>query len=132
MGMGVLNICRRLGFEIHALTKGPKRHSRAWREKVEWCQEHIAEDVDIHITSDKGLVYGKLLYDDYQDYMDRWLAHRPRGLGIMPRTATNGDYRHPNVVMYDGTNLAEVEDAMIACKSRLRGAELVWNRRPTS
>ena len=40
MGMTVLRLCERLGFDIHVLTKGPKRHSLAWDEKVQWCQRH--------------------------------------------------------------------------------------------
>jgi len=125
MGMQILELCRRSGFDIHILTKGPKRLPNAWEEKVQWCQRHVSEEVDIHITSDKGLVYGKLLYDDYPDYMLRWLRHRPRGLGIMPVTPHNGDFAHPNVVKWDGTNLAEVTRAIAAAKARKPGEDLV-------
>jgi hypothetical protein len=125
MGMQILELCRRSGFDIHILTKGPKRLPNAWEEKVQWCQRYINEAVDIHITSDKGLVYGKLLYDDYPDYVLRWLRHRPRGLGIMPVTAHNGDFAHPNVVKWDGTNLAEVTRAIAAAKARKPGEDLV-------
>jgi hypothetical protein len=118
MGMDALDICRLYGFDIHVLTKGPKKHSNAWAEKVEWCQKHINIDVDIHVTSDKGLVYGKLLYDDYPDYMDRWLKNRPRGLGIMPVNSYNKDYNHPNVVKWTGENMDELVKAIIDCKNR--------------
>ncbi len=123
-GMTVLALCQQLGFDVHVLTKGPKRHSQAWDEKVQWCQRHIGPDVDIHVTSDKGLVYGKLLYDDYPDYMIRWLKHRPRGLGIMPVSAANRDFVHPNVVKWDGTNIAEVARAVAVVKKRNPGEAL--------
>ena len=125
-GFAVLEWCRRLGFDVHILTKGPKRHSNAWDEKVQWCQKHIGEDADIHVTSDKGLVYGKMLYDDYPDYMLRWLRHRPRGLGIMPVTPTNKDFSHPNVVMYRGAEDAEkVLRALRIARDRKPGEDLV-------
>lgn len=123
-GMTVLRLCEQLGFEVHILTKGPKKHSNAWDEKVRWCQRYIEADVDIHVTSDKGLVYGKLLYDDYPAYMQRWLRHRPRGLGIMPVTPHNQDFTHPNVVKWDGTNIEEVTRAITIVKSRKPGEEL--------
>jgi hypothetical protein len=125
MGMEVLTLCERLGFDVHILTKGPKRHSLAWDEKVRWCQRHIGPEVDIHVTSDKGLVYGKLLYDDYPDYMLRWLRHRPRGLGIMPVGPHNRAFTHPNVVKWDGTNIEEVTRAVTAAKNRSPGEPLV-------
>jgi hypothetical protein len=125
LGMQVLALCQQLGFAVHILTKGPKRHSLAWDEKVRWCQRHVGPDVDIHVTSDKGLVYGKMLYDDYPEYMLRWLRHRPRGLGIMPVTPHNRDFTHPNVVRWDGTNLEEVARAITAAKNRNPGEPLV-------
>jgi hypothetical protein len=124
-GMDILNLCRRLGYDVHILTKGPKRHPNAWEEKVRWCQKYLGADVDIHVTSDKGLVYGKLLYDDYPDYMLRWLAHRPRGLGIMPVTASNRDFTHPNVIRWDGHNLEEVTRAVVAAQGRVPGQKLI-------
>ncbi|MCI0700786.1 MAG: hypothetical protein L0241_06870 [Planctomycetia bacterium] len=123
-GMQILRLCQQLGFDVHVLTKGPKKHSHAWDEKVQWCQRYIGPDVDIHVTSDKGLVYGKLLYDDYPDYMLRWLAHRRRGLGIMPVTPNNRDFTHPNVVKWDGSNLEEVTRAITAAKLRAPGEDL--------
>jgi 5'-nucleotidase len=125
MGMDVLALCERLGFAVHVLTKGPKRYAMAWDEKVRWCQEHIGPDVDIHISSDKGMVYGKLMYDDCSDYMLRWLRHRPRGLGIMPAAPHNRDFSHPNVIKWDGTNLDEVTRAIRVAKSRTPGEPLM-------
>lgn len=119
-GMKAVIIANSLGFENHILTKGPKKISNAWKEKVEWCQKYIGEDVDIHITSDKGLMYGKFLYDDYPVYMDNWLQFRPNGLGIMPITPYNKDYNHPNVLMWDGQNIDQIVNAM----------KIAYNRQP--
>ena len=49
-------------------------------EKVQWCDRHLADfPHQITITMDKGLVYGKLLVDDWPDYVLRWLRWRKRG-----------------------------------------------------
>jgi 5'-nucleotidase len=66
----------------------------------------------------KSLVYGTFLYDDYLPYMEAWLKHRPRGLGIMPVTRSNRDFRHPQVVKWDGTNFDEVKRALTAAYAR--------------
>ncbi|MEO6434459.1 MAG: hypothetical protein ABIP55_01695 [Tepidisphaeraceae bacterium] len=102
-GFDVLAVAREIGFKIHILTKGPRRTPVAWAEKLQWCQEHIAGDVDITITFDKGFVYGKVLVDDYPEYILRWLQWRPRGLVIMPVHDHNRSFSHPNVVSYDAT-----------------------------
>tara|TARA_Y100000310_G_C20512920_1_gene729762 strand:+ start:436 stop:588 length:153 start_codon:yes stop_codon:yes gene_type:complete len=47
------------------------------------------------ITEDKGIVYGKVLVDDYPCYIKRWLENRPRGLVIMPAHSYNRDFEHP-------------------------------------
>jgi len=123
-GMAVYRLAKGLGFDCQVLTKGPKRQPRAWAEKVEWCRHHLGPDVDVHVVSDKGLVYGVALYDDYPGYVEAWLNHRPRGLVVMPVNASNRGFRHPNVVAYDGTNLAEVERAMRVALARKPGEEL--------
>ncbi len=62
-------------------------------------------------------MYGKMLTDDWPNYMIRWLEWRPRGLGIMPAQKWNEGFEHSNVVRYDGTNLAEVRDRMEAIRA---------------
>jgi hypothetical protein len=111
-GMKVYRLALELGFDCQILTKGPRSQPRAWGEKVEWCRGHLGPEVDVHVVSDKGLVYGVALYDDYPVYIEAWLRNRPRGLVVMPVNSRNRDFRHPNVIPYDGTNLAEVERAM--------------------
>jgi|GEM_PF-4745712 len=44
-------------------------------------------------------------------YIERWLTWRPRGLVIMPAQPWNEDFRHSNVLRYNGKNL----DARRAC-----------------
>jgi hypothetical protein len=125
-GMLVYELCKMFGFNNHILTKGPKKHSLAWKEKVDWCQQHLGEEVDVHITSNKELTYGKLLYDDWPEYMLSWLKHRPRGLGIMPVTPQNREFEHPNVIKFDGTNLTEVSQAIHKCRYRKEGEVIQW------
>jgi len=93
-----------MGYKIHILTKGPYSNRAAWSEKVEWCQKNLVGNgipVEITITQDKGLVYGRVLIDDYIPYMERWLQWRPRGYGIMPKNSQNVAFRHPNVEILD-------------------------------
>lgn len=117
-GMKIYRLALQIGFENHVLTKGPKRYPRAWKEKVEWCQEHLGDMVNIHITSNKAMVYGRFLYDDYPDYVDPWLRARPRGIAIMPVNQTNLGYSHSRCIKWDGTNQDEVETALRDCYNR--------------
>ena len=112
LGFDVLEIAKEIGFRIHILTAGPKRHPLAWQEKFKWVRCNLGEDVDVTITRDKSLVYGKVLVDDYPGYVSGWLANRPRGLVIMPANSRNVDFKHPQVIRYDGTNLTKVRAAM--------------------
>jgi len=121
MGFEVLHLAKEIGFQIHVLTQGPRSKPLAWKEKVEWCQKHLGPDIDIHITHDKGMVYGKFLYDDYPEYMLRWLEHRPRGLGIMPVNQANKDFRHAQVVRWNGSNREEVAERLRLAYKRLPG-----------
>jgi hypothetical protein len=109
LGWDILDLALSLGCRAVVLTKGPARKPSAWTEKVQWCDRHLGNRIEgVTITHDKGLVYGKLLVDDYPDYILSWLKFRPRGLVIMPAHPHNAGFSHPNVVRYDGTNLEEV------------------------
>jgi hypothetical protein len=113
LGFDVLEIARRLNFKINILTKAPKSNYPAWSEKAEWCAENLTSfDYQVTMSEDKGIVYGKILVDDWPKYVGRWLEHRPRGLVIMPAHDYNLSFSHPNVVRYDGKNQDEVYDAM--------------------
>ena len=111
LGFDVLNVAREIGFALGILTKGPSSpdHSLAWSEKRDWILDHLLEyNVKTHITEDKSGQYGRVLVDDFGEYLDAWLAHRPRGLGVMIASEGNKIYRHPQVIRYDGTNLGTV------------------------
>lgn len=101
-GFRILHELRLLGFSLMILTKGPFKTTSAWSEKVDWCRTHVP-DAKVTISEDKGLVYGKLLVDDWPPYCLRWLEWRPRGLVIMPDRAWNQGVTHPNIFRYTGT-----------------------------
>lgn len=109
LGWDVLDLLRNRDWRIVVLTKGPSSKPSAWSEKMEWCSINLPDIEGVTITHDKGLVYGKVLVDDFPDYILRWLKWRPRGLVIMPAHPHNENFHHPNVVRYNGTNLDEVE-----------------------
>jgi 5'(3')-deoxyribonucleotidase len=96
-----LHICELLqdthNLRLMVLSKGPRRTTSAWSEKVEWVTQHLPK-ADITITHDKGLTYGKVLFDDYPPYILRWLEHRPRGKVLMLETPYNRTFQHPNVL----------------------------------
>lgn len=127
-GMRVVEAARAIGYQVNVLTKGPAAHPSAWAEKLEWCRTHLGDDVDVHITMNKGLVYGTFLYDDFPDYMLKWLEHRPRGLGIMPDTPANRNFTHPQVIRYDSTNFEAVHEALLIAYTRPMGSPLVLPR----
>jgi FMN phosphatase YigB (HAD superfamily) len=105
LGFQILKIAQNCGFQIHILTKGPSSKPNAWREKVEWIRmQRELDDAKITITEDKGLVYGRILVDDFPPYVMRWLEWRPRGLVIMPAQPWNeGMAASPNIMRYDGS-----------------------------
>lgn len=100
LGTAIVEHLAQIGFRIMVLTKGPVRTTSAWTEKVEWCAKYLPY-ADVTITHDKGLVYGKILVDDWPPYVERWLKWRPRGVVLMPDQAWNKDYSHPQVRRID-------------------------------
>lgn len=125
LGWDILNIARELNYRIMILTQGPKKNPAAWSGKKKCIDKHFGEDFDITLTRDKGLVYGKILVDDYPEYIKRWLSWRERGLVIMPSNENNKNYSHPQVIRYDGTNLEEIKLTMIKARDRKRGEKLI-------
>jgi len=118
LGWDVLDVAKALGYDITILTQGPRRNPASWSGKKRWIDKHLGPDVKVTITRDKGSVYGKVLVDDFPEYIKEWLEWRERGLVIMPANASNAGFRHRQVIRYDGTNLDEVRRAMK--KARLR------------
>lgn len=119
LGWDILGVARELGYRIVILTQGPRKNPASWSGKKRWIDKNLGTDVDITITRDKGLVYGKVLVDDFPGYIERWLKWRKRGLVIMPASEENKDFHHPQVVRYDGSNLLEVRSAMEKAKLRV-------------
>jgi len=126
LGWDVLKATQKLGFKIMILTQGPRSKPYAWSGKMKWLAKNMP-GVDVTITRDKGLVYGRVLVDDFPPYIERWLKSRPRGLVIMPAHESNKDFSHPQVIRYDGSNLQEVKKALKAAYSRGRGSALSLN-----
>jgi 5'-nucleotidase len=112
-GFRVVKMLRDLGYDLHILTKGPRTNLGAWTQKAVWCQRWIP-DADITVTHDKGLVYGRVLVDDWPPYVQGWLEHRPRGLVIMPDQVWNQHFTHPQVIRLkqDGSTDAQVFEAL--------------------
>ena len=122
LGWEVYNVAINIGFCIDILTKGPLSKSQAWAEKVECIAYHFGEDVVPNIVGKtKKRYYGRFLCDDYPEYVEDWLKHRPRGLVIMPAHDYNEGFTHPNMIRYDGYNLDEVEAALEAVYARKDG-----------
>jgi hypothetical protein len=112
LGFDIWDLAEELGYRRMILTQGPKRNPNAWTGKKLWIDRNLGQNVDITITRDKGLVYGKVLVDDWPEYIERWLEWRPRGLVIMPANKANLNFKHSQVIRYDGTNFNQVVDAM--------------------
>lgn len=129
LGWDVLEAAKNIGFNIMILTQGPRKNPESWSGKKRWIDKHLGQDADITITRDKGLVYGKVLVDDYPKYIERWLSWRERGLVIMPASESNRDYEHPQVIHYDGNNLEQVTHALALAKNRKRGKEIDFKSR---
>jgi hypothetical protein len=110
LGFDIWDLIGDMRWRRMILTQGPKKNPNAWMGKKMWIDKNLGTDVDITITRDKGLVYGKILVDDWPDYILRWLEWRPRGLVIMPASKQNIGFSHKQVVRYDGENLKAVID----------------------
>lgn len=105
LGMEVVEYLQKYKFRIVVCTQGPKANADAWKGKMLWCLKNFPrfdENPDIIITRDKGLVYGKVLVDDYPEYALKWLKHRPRGTVIMPVHDYNKDFNHERVIKFSG------------------------------
>jgi 5'-nucleotidase len=107
LGFEIVNLLRSIGFRIMIMTKSSKESRNAWSEKVAWISEHLP-DVDVTVTMDKGLVYGKVLVDDYPTHFLRWMERRPRGKVVMPVQPWNKDVgSRPN--LYAVSEKADLE-----------------------
>jgi len=118
-GWDILDMTRKLGFDVSILTKGPYNTTAAWTEKVNWCRRELP-GTKVTITEDKSTAYGRVLVDDWPEYIDPWLANRPRGVVIVPAHPWNTPARLADIslsptnriVRYDGKNMGEVVAAL--------------------
>lgn len=117
LGFQILNAMQMLKYNVHVLTNGPKHPAAAWQEKREWCDD-LVPDLPVIVGRNKGLVYGRALGDDWPEYILLWLAHRPRGFVAMPAQEWNVDFKHPNVLRYDGTNYSELVARLTIARDR--------------
>lgn len=107
LGFEIVRLLQSIGFRIMIMTKSSKESKNAWSEKVAWISEHLPE-VDVTVTQDKGLVYGKVLVDDYPTHFLRWMERRPRGKVVMPVQPLNKDVgSRPN--LYAVSSKADLE-----------------------
>jgi 5'-nucleotidase len=119
LGMNILKLLMHCGFEVHILTKGPRVPNDAWAQKVGWIRNYLPPEVQITITQDKSLVYGKILVDDWPLYIERWLQWRPRGLVLMPDQPWNQDFNPPNVCRITDRDMPGGIDGVPVCTSWL-------------
>ena len=112
LGWDVLGIARDLGYRIVILTGASKRYPEALVGKKLWIDENLGPDVGVIFTREKGLVYGKVLVDDFPKYTESWLTERKKGLVVMPAHWYNEGYSHDQVIKYDGSNREEIGRAM--------------------
>jgi len=118
LGMDIWEWAIANDYQTMILTQGSKRNPKSWMGKKMWIDKNLGTDVDVTITRDKGLVYGKVFVDDYPIYIERWLRWRPRSLVIMPAHKYNEGFVHPQVIRYDGNNFGEVSRSI---KSIMKG-----------
>jgi hypothetical protein len=122
LGWDLLAETEFVGFEVEILSKAPRSNHRARAEKCECIEAHLGLDYTVNLVGkDKSRYYGRVLCDDYPDYVTGWLQHRPRGLVIMPAHRYNAGFTHRNVIRYDGSNMAEVSAALKAAFARTSG-----------
>lgn len=113
LGFEIMELTKEMGFYIEVLTQAPKNHPAALAGKLKWILEHLDENTDFTMTRNKSRHYGNVLVDDFPDYILGWLKYRKNGLVIMPANEYNKDFRHDQVIRYNGSNLDEVRQALL-------------------
>lgn len=120
LGFDIFEMAKELRFRRIILSKAPdpNKSPNAWTEKALWSAKH-APGTPITLADDKGLVYGKVLVDDWPPYVKAWLAHRPRGLVILPAQPWNLGVLEDDerVIRYDGFNREAVRRRLVAVRS---------------
>lgn len=122
-GQFLVRTLQEVGYRVHILTRGPRKLATAWEQKVEWVLKNVP-GAEITIAPNKSMVYGKLLVDDWPDYVLPWLEHRPRGIVILPDQPWNRTpeiNNHPQIYRHVyGKNDDQIRLALMAHLKRLR------------
>lgn len=114
LGFDVMEMTKKLGYYNELLTNAPKAIPAALAGKLRWIMRNLDEDIDFTMTRNKSRHYGRVLVDDYPEYIIPWLEHRRHGLVIMPANEYNYDFRHEHVIRYDGSNKEQVFNALVS------------------
>ena len=118
LGFDVLEIAKELGYYTEILTQAPRTNPAALAGKLRWILSNMDKDTDFTMTRNKSRHYGRVFVDDFRGYVVPWLEHRKNGLVIMPSNEYNKDFEHPQVIMYDGSNIAQVRDGLVKAMRR--------------
>jgi len=116
-GFEIYKHVKTLGFKIEILTKGPRRFPNAWGEKLECCQKHFGEKVNVNVVTTKKLFFGDILYDDFPSYLSDWLTFNDSSIAIMPVYHSNNKYFHNRLIRLDN-NMDEVKNKITSFKER--------------
>lgn len=95
-GFKIVKEIQAADFDLHVLTRAPKKAPNAWSEKYIWCKQYLP-DIDVTITRNKALVHARVLYDDWPPYAEAWLADKPKGYVIMLHQPWNAHFMHSRV-----------------------------------
>lgn len=110
-GYKIFKLAEKIGFDLHIATVGPDKHHNAWSEKLLWVKKHLG-NLPVHIVSDKSLLFGHILYDDYPKYCKKWVDKNTQSVVIMPNKYYNSDFSHERVVKWHGNNIEEITELM--------------------
>lgn len=119
LGWDIFKLAKKIGFRTIILSKNPGYNPEALTGKKIWVENNMGKDMEVILTADKGVVYGRILVDDYPEFAKRWLEHRPNGIVIMPESSLNKSFKHPQVIKYNGRNIKQVQEAMKKAYSRI-------------
>lgn len=92
------------GESIHVLTKASMNKPLCWSEKVEWFNTNVRSEYPeskITISTDKSLLRGDVLFDDWPGYYEPWLEANPCGTVFCPEWPWNNSSEDPRVIKYD-------------------------------
>lgn len=107
-GLRLFSLLELYGFNTHVLTKGPREHSLACKEKIDWCVKHLGEYVDVITVrqkTSKSLVFGHVLVEDWLEYALPWLeAHD--GLLVLMDQPWNRGVEHPRMFRWMRSDLS--------------------------